>query len=235
MIRIAEIIQSDPLMVARILHIAHSSFYNIPAGVTNLLQALNFLGMDIIKTLVLYVKIFSLKEVSNETQVMLKEVKTHSMNVAKYAKVIMEKETKDKKLIELAYIAGLLHDIGKIVLLQFNEKMKSPEYAKNIHSFSSFDFENDQYGISHVKVGIYILKLWGFQDEIIESVAHHHDPNILSGKALSIKETLFIANAFSYEQNDLSANISEHYGAEKFDQWDRLFNDDIRPALDLPL
>ncbi len=233
--RIAEIIQTDPLMVARILHIAHSSYYNIPAGVTNLLQALNFLGMDIIKTLVLYVKIFSLNNVSPQTQAVLKEVKIHSMNVAKNSKAIMEKETKDKKAIELAYITGLLHDIGKIVLLQFNEHVKNPNYASNIHGFSSFEFENASYGISHVQVGIYILKLWGFQDEIIEAVASHHDSRILKGKNVSLKETLFIANAFCYDKSELTADISESYGSEKFDQWDHLFNDDIRPALDLPI
>ncbi|PKL81652.1 MAG: hypothetical protein CVV24_14180 [Ignavibacteriae bacterium HGW-Ignavibacteriae-3] len=222
-------------MTARILHIAHSSFYNIPSGVTNLLQALNYLGMNIIKSLVLYVKIFSLSNVSNQTQTLLKEVKAHSINVAKLCKAIMEKETQDKSMIETAYITGLLHDVGKILLLQFYEKQKSDEYFENIHTLTSNKIEDEIYGVSHVKVGIYILRLWGFPDDLIHAIATHHDSNILENKALSLKEILYISNVFSYQIDELTANISNTYGREKFDQWDHLFNDDIRPGLDLPL
>ena len=232
---VAEIIQSDPLMVARLLHIAHSSYYSIPTGVTNLLQALTFLGVDIIKALVLYVKIFSIEDVSPETRSILKEVKLHSLNVAKLSKAMMEKETGDKNMIELAYMAGLLHDIGKIVLLQLNDKQKHSFYSQRIHSFNSDEEEKKLFGVSHVNVGSYILRLWNFQDEIIDAVASHHDSSILDNKALSLKEIIFIANAFSYEVEEMSLNISKSYGSEKFDQWDQLFKDDIRPALDLPI
>lgn len=232
---VAEIIQSDPLMVARLLHIAHSSYYSIPTGVNNLLQALTFLGVDIIKALVLYVKIFSIEDVSPKTRSILKEVKMHSLNVAKLSKAMMEKETSDKNMIELAYMAGLLHDIGKIVLLQLNDKQKHSSYSQKIHSFNSDEEEKKLFGVSHVNVGSYILRLWNFQDEIIDAVASHHDSSILDNKALSLKEIIFIANAFSYELEEMSLNISKSYGSEKFDQWDQLFKDDIRPALDLPI
>jgi len=233
--RIAEIIQADPLMVARILHIAHSSFYNIPSGVTNLLQAINFLGVNIVKTLVLYVKVFSLRDVSPETRSVLKEIKTHSIHVAKFSKAMMEKETNDKKMIELAYISGLIHDVGKIVLLQLNDKQKHSSYAQNIHSSNSHEMEQKLFGVSHISVGSYILRLWGFQDEIIEAVARHHDSTILENKALSLKEIVFIANVFSYEFEEMSLRISKSYGSDKFDQWDQLFKEDIRPGLNLPV
>ncbi len=233
--RIAEIIQADPWMVARILHIAHSSFYNIPAGVTNLLQALNFLGVNIVKTLVLYVKVFSLRNASPETQSVLKEIKTHSINVAKFSKAMMEKETNDKDMIEQAYISGLLHDVGKIVLLQLNDKQKHSPYFQNIHTSNSHEMEQKLFGVSHINVGSYILRLWAFQDEIIEAVAGHHDSTILNNKALSLKEIVFTANAFSHEFEEMSLSISKSYGSDKFDQWDQLFKDDIRPALNLPI
>lgn len=233
--RIAEIIQSDPLMVARILHIAHSSFFNIPTGVTNLLQALNFLGVDIIKTLVLYVKIFTLKNVSAETQSMLKEIKAHSINVAKLSKAIMEKETDDKKLIETAYIAGLLHDIGKIIILQMNDKQKHTDYSQKINTSLASQTEIDLFGISHVSIGSYVLRLWGFNDEIIEAVSSHHDSTMLDSKTLTLKEAVFIANIFSQEMHGMSESISKSFGAEKFDQWDQLFKDDIRPYLNLSI
>lgn len=233
--RIAEIIQSDPLMVARLLHIAHSSFYSIPTGISNLLQALTFLGVDVIKTLVLYVKIFSLKNVSPETQSLLKEIKAHSINVAKLSKAIMQKETDDKKMIELAYISGLLHDIGKIILLQLNDKEKHQSYLTNIRSGESYRIEMDLFGVSHVKIGAYILRLWRLNDTIIEAVASHHDKSLLDGNTLALKEIVYIANAFSHEIDERTSSISESYGTQRFDQWDQLFKEDVRPALNLPL
>ncbi|MBA4406705.1 hypothetical protein C0389_05470 [bacterium] len=233
--RIAEIIQSDPLMVARLLHIAHSSFYSIPTGISNLLQALTFLGVDVIKTLVLYVKIFSLKNVSPETQSLLKEIKAHSINVAKLSKAIMQKETDDKKMIELAYISGLLHDIGKIILLQLNDKEQHQSYLTNIRSGESYRIEMDLFGVSHVKIGAYILRLWGLNDTIIEAVASHHDKSLLDGNTLALKEIVYIANVFSHEIDERASSISESYGTQRFDQWDQLFKEDIRPALNLSL
>ncbi|MCX6168551.1 MAG: HDOD domain-containing protein [Ignavibacteriales bacterium] len=235
MIKIAEIIQRDPLVVARVLHIAHSSFFNIPSGVTDLLQAINFLGINIIKTLVLYVKIFSLSNVSEETKHRLKEIKAHSMNVAKLAKAIMEKESGDKEQIELAYISGLIHDIGKIVLLQLNDKQKQKTYFNCLHDFNSPEVEINLFGVSHINTGVYILKLWGFRDEIIDAVASHHDPSIIKGSAVSLNEAVFIANSFTNRFEDMSLNISKSFGLEKYNEWDQLLKSDERNTLQLEI
>ncbi len=235
MYRLAEIIQADPLMVARILHIAHSSFFNIPTGVTNLLQALNFLGVNIVKTLVLYVKIFALKNVCPETQSVLRNIRTHSINVAKLSRTMMEKETSDKNMIELAYISGLLHDVGKIALLQLNDKNKQLAYSQNIKTTNSVETEEKLFDVTHITVGTYILRLWNFQEEIVDAVASHHDSGVLENRVLTSKEIVFIANAFSHKFEDISEGISNSYGSEKFDQWDQLFKDDIRPALNFSM
>jgi putative nucleotidyltransferase with HDIG domain len=233
MSRVAEIIQRDPLVAARVLHIAHSSFFNIPSSVTDLLQAINFLGVNIIKTLVLYVKIFSLSNVSEETHQKLKEIKAHSTNVAKLAKAIMENESGDKKQIELAYITGLIHDIGKIILLQLNDKQKHANYFKSIHDFNSPEVELNLFGVSHVDTGVYILKLWGFQDEIIDAVALHHDSTIIKGGNISLKEAVFIANSFSNKFEEMSLNISKSFGLEKFNEWSQLLRTDEGNSLHL--
>lgn len=231
--RVAEIIQRDPLVAARVLHIAHSSFFNIPSSVTDLLQAINFLGVNIIKTLVLYVKIFSLSNVSEETHQKLKEIKAHSINVAKLAKAIMENESGDKKQIELAYITGLIHDIGKIILLQLNDKQKRANYFRSIHDFNSPEVELNLFGVSHVDTGVYILKLWGFQDEIIDAVASHHDSSIIKGGSISLKEAVFIANSFSNKFEEIWLNMSKSFGLEKFNEWSQLLRTDEGNSLHL--
>jgi putative nucleotidyltransferase with HDIG domain len=226
--RVAEIISEDPLLVARIFHIAHSSFYNIPNGLIDLLQSINFLGVNIIKSLILYVKIFTLKNVSSETEIILKKIRIHSINVAKLTKAIIEKETNDRELIERAYIAGLLHDVGKIVLLQLNEKQRDPSYINNIQKFDSPDFERNTFGISHVDVGAYILGLWKFPQEIIEAVASHHNTSLIKDNVLSLKQAVFIANLFSNKFDDIAVRLAETYGLEKLNEWNQLMKEDER-------
>ncbi|MHB9041127.1 MAG: HDOD domain-containing protein, partial [Melioribacteraceae bacterium] len=162
-----------------------------------------------------------------------KDVKAHSTNVAKLAKAIMENESGAKKQIELAYITGLIHDIGKVILLQLNDKQKNANYFRSIHDFNSPEVEMNLFGISHVDTGVYILKLWGFQDEIINAVASHHDPTIIKSGTISLKEAVFIANSFSNKFEEMSLNISNSFGLEKFNEWSQLMKTDERGSLHL--
>ncbi len=225
---VAEIISEDPLLVARIFHIAHSSFFNIPSGITDLLQSINFLGVNIIKALVLYVKIFTLKNVSSETEIILKKIRIHSINVAKLTKAIIEKESKDREEIERAYITGLLHDVGKIVLLQLNEKQRSTCYINKIQNFDSPDFERNIFGVSHIEVGTYILGLWKFPTEIIEAIAYHHDTSLIKDNVISLKQSVFIANLFSNKFDDIAIRLAKTYGIEKLNEWNQLMEGDER-------
>ena len=71
------------------------------------------------------------------------------------------------------------------MLLQLNDKQKHSPYFQNIHT-SNFHEMEQNYLVSHINVGSYILRLWAFQDEIIEAV-NHHDSTILNNKALSLR------------------------------------------------
>ena len=223
--RIADIISVDPLMVARILHIAHSSFFNIPTGVSNLFQAINFLGVNIIKTLVLYVKIFSLSNIAPETEMLLKKVRVHSINVARLSRAIMENEGGSRGQVEDAYIAGLLHDVGKIVLLQLNDVKKSSLYYLEMENVRSTELEKDRFGVTHVNVGAYILRLWDFPDNIIDAIASHHNPVLVYNEIISINEAVFIANIFCNHFDELTDALAKTYGQEKFNRLKGLMAD----------
>lgn len=218
--RIADIISNDPLVVAKIMHIVYSSFYNISKSIVNLVHAINFLGLDIIKSLVLYIKVFMLKNQPPEVQNYLKSIRDHSIDVAKVSKAIMNLEVGDRELIDAAYIAGLLHDIGKIILVQCNDKMKRSAFvAGQIRGREQIDNEIERFGVCHVNAGAYLLSTWNFPEHLIESIANHHKPEIIAKGELGVSQIVYIANALVNPDDMIIEDIKRIYGAEKVENW----------------
>lgn len=218
--RIADIISNDPLVAAKIMHIVYSSFYNISKSIVNLVHAINFLGLDIIKSLVLYIKVFTVKNQPPEVQQYLKKIRDHSIDVAKVSKALMNLECKDRDLIDSAYIAGLLHDIGKILLLQCNDKLKRAAFVNDHNSNDEqIGLEHEKFGASHVNVGAYLLSTWNFPSELIEAVANHHKLEVIQSGEFGLNQVVFIANALVDPNDLIIEEIKKVYGAEKVNNW----------------
>ena len=218
--RIADIISNDPLVAAKIMHIVYSSFYNISKSIVNLVHAINFLGLDIIKSLVLYIKVFTVKNQPPEVQQYLKKIRDHSIDVAKVSKALMNLECKDRDLIDSAYIAGLLHDIGKIMLLQCNDKVKRIAFVNdNSQSDEQVGFEQEKFGASHVNVGAYLLSTWNFPSELIDAVANHHKLEVIQNGEFGLNQVVFVANALVAPDELAIEEIKKIYGAEKVNHW----------------
>lgn len=212
-IRIAEIISSDAVIVAKILHIAHSAFFNMPEGMLDLTYAINLLGINIVKTIVLHTKIFMLKDFSEPAREVLKRIGRHSIEVAKLSKRILENEKASKQEIERAYIAGLLHDIGKVLLVQFADSSKNIDYFPHANQVNTTEKENELFGMNHVDAGLYILTLWGFNKEILEVVKFHHHSDCVKDNTISVLASVYLANLLTYEHtnfvDELPASLKE--------------------------
>ncbi len=212
-IRIAEILSSDAVIVAKILHIAHSAFFNMPEGMLDLTYAINLLGINIVKTIVLHSKIFMLKDFSEPAREVLKKIGKHSIEVAKLSKKILENEEASKQEIETAYIAGLLHDIGKVLFVQFADDKKSIDYFPHANQVNTTIKEYELFEMNHVDAGLYILTLWGFNNDILEAVKFHHQLDMVIDKKISVKASIYLANLLAYKDrnsvNELPVQIKE--------------------------
>jgi putative nucleotidyltransferase with HDIG domain len=218
--RIADIISNDPLVAAKIMHIVYSSFYNISKSIVNLVHAINFLGLDIIKSLVLYIKVFIVKNQPPEIQQYLKKIREHSIDVAKVSKALMNLECKDRDLIDSAYIAGLLHDIGKILLIQCSDKLKRTAYVAEHHDLNTqLENEVERFGASHVNAGAYLLSTWNFPEEMIEAVTNHHQPGIVQNGELGLSQVVYIANALVNTDEAAIIELKRIYGEDKVNNW----------------
>lgn len=192
--RIGDIISQDITMTAKILQMVNSAFFGIPQKINDPVQAANYLGMDTLKSLVLFHNLFSVFQKIDSMQVYLEDIWDHSFKIATSAKRIMTKRNFDHSIIEQTFATGLLHDIGKLILIQV------PEYQNKILELNCTSgkelrlFEQTTFSCDHSLVGGYLLGLWGLPDFIIESAAFHHSPSAISDGDFSILTAVYLAH-----------------------------------------
>ncbi|NOG46653.1 MAG: HDOD domain-containing protein [Calditrichaeota bacterium] len=175
---VAQIIKKDVSMTAEILKLINSSFFGFSNKISNIEQSVSLLGMNMIRTLVLSVKVFSQFPSQDQISISLDELWQHSFLVGLFTGEIVYDFTKDKELQESAFTIGLLHDIGMIILAsQVPQKYKKAYDHSFINQLSISEGEYHFLGSSHAEVGAYLVGLWGFSDQVTEAVAYHHLQN----------------------------------------------------------
>jgi putative nucleotidyltransferase with HDIG domain len=174
---LARIITDDQVLTARLLKLVNSSFYGFPQRISTVTGAIVLLGFDAIRNLLLTTSVFDMfsnnKKLSKFNQ---EKFWDHSLGCAVGAKVIGNVLRHDK--IEELFVAGLLHDIGKIVEMMFLPKQfsKIADYAKDNHTLMR-TAEEDILGYNHAKIGKLLGERWNLPPKLISIIAHHHQPS----------------------------------------------------------
>ncbi len=184
--KVAAHVSKDISLSAKILQIVNSAYFALPCKIADTKQATIYLGLEVVKTIVLTNHIFSFIECDAEALGFnITQMWDHSMMVGIVSGEIARAEQVGKDEVEAAMIAGVLHDIGKLILL------KVPEKYKEILSFVKYtgcDVVDAEYAVmktSHAELGAYLLGLWGIPDNIVEIVAFHHEPSALIENVLA--------------------------------------------------
>ncbi|UWG95428.1 response regulator [Dehalobacter sp. DCM] len=194
--RIGEIISQDLGMSAKILQLVNSAFFSLPNHIKDPRQAVNLLGLNIIKALVLYVNLF-FGEDCFASGLSTKDIGDHSMQVGSLAGRIYKLESKNAQLESEVLCIGFLHDIGSLILNQFPQYRRIVLTAeKEAESSVQLNQEKEMFGTTHAEIGAYLLGIWGLPDHFIENVAFHHHPSSYNGQhhlaltALHVAENL---------------------------------------------
>jgi len=171
-----KIIRRDPSLVAQIFKIVNSPFYGMSHQISNLRVALTILGLTEVYRIVLNTSFYkslqnSFDGLSYDFRIFWK----HCEMVANAAQFFAEKF--HRRQIGEAYAAGLLHDIGKLVMEQYFPDEWGEvllEFTRNEGDF--LDIETDVFGFNHAEVGSLLLEQWNIPDEIVIPVQFHHNP-----------------------------------------------------------
>ncbi len=217
--KVGQIIAKDIGMTAKILQLVNSAYYGIRRRISNPTEAVVVLGLNTIKALVLSHRLFRLFDNTKFTAFSPQSLWQHSMEVGLLARKIARMENYPAKLIDDAPAAGMLHDIGKLVLAinlpdQYN-KVLALVREKNI---SPCQAEQEVFHETHAEVGAYLMGLWGIPEPIIEAIAFHHAPSKCPAKTFTLVTALQFANAMgarvSPQEGGIEMQLDYAYIAE---------------------
>ncbi|MCW8949266.1 MAG: response regulator [Sedimenticola sp.] len=198
--KIGEVISKDPAMVSKILQMVNSAFFGVGRHISNPVQAATMLGTETLRSLVLSAGIFlqfdaDQLKIGNFT---LEALHKHSLHVSLLAKAIAESMGADKQTLEDCLLAGLLHDIGKLILVQGMPE----EYKQFFHEMHDCKAEivateRKVFNADHGRVGAYLLGLWALPESLVEAVAYHHDPQSAEHIGFSPLLAVHVADVFT--------------------------------------
>ncbi|MCF7765328.1 MAG: HDOD domain-containing protein [Verrucomicrobia bacterium] len=175
---VSRTISEDIGMTTQILKLVNSAYFGLPQATSNVRDVIGFLGTETIKYLVLAIGIFRQFEPGRLCGFPLEELWTHSTRTALAAKLIAKSERAGRITIEHATTAGLLHDVGQIVLaVNYPEECREIRRRAQAKHVERRIEERAAFGFDHAEVGGCILGLWGLPAPLVEAVAFHHAPN----------------------------------------------------------
>ena len=202
--RVADLVSRDVAMTAKVLQLVNSSFFGLTVHVKDVHHAAGLLGLNSLKPLVLSAGVFRQLEESRVPAALAEQVLDHSLAVGALAKRLAEAEGLDRDAADNAMLAGILHDIGKLVLADhFGIEYAHVCMAAECADFPLLNAELDQFAASHADIGGYLLGLWGLPQDLIEAVALHHDPSAHDIAQFTPLTAVHVANALVHLDGDL--------------------------------
>jgi putative nucleotidyltransferase with HDIG domain len=195
---IAEKVSEDPALTADILKLANSAGFITVKRIESINEAIVIIGL---KNLNLILWTAEARKIMDKRYKKFEQIWNHCNKTAFYARNLACK-MKMGGLADQAFIAGLLHDIGKIVLLSLDKKLMDmiASIVKNEKIISTAILEDISIGISHSEIGGMIAEKWNFPDFIIEAIRNHHHP-LSSGGFRDLVFIVYTANILSNIDN----------------------------------
>ena len=225
--KVARIISKDMAMVTKILQLVNSAFFGLRTTVSNPEQAVALLGSETIRSLVLSMQAFSRFDGAVLQGFSLEALWQHGLKTSGYAKAIAKQERVSQAMMDDAFTAGLLHDIGRLGLASnMPGNYQRVTAMQQGQGLAIWQAEQEVFGLTHAEVGAYLLGLWGVGEAIVEAVAFHHRPSACGDQAFSPLTAVHVANALAESEESAgeeakSPAIDEAYLA-KLGKWDEL-------------
>jgi putative nucleotidyltransferase with HDIG domain len=168
---IGDFISNDPALTTKILKIVNSAFYGFPGRISSASHATVLLGSNVIKGLLVGASVFELMQ---NAMLGLWE---HSLGCAITSRLMAKR--KGLKDYDDIYAAGLLHDIGKIILLlEFPKEYKEAMNEAKLKNITIVETEGDHFIANHADIGSWLAEKWLFPRNLVEIIKYHHNPHL---------------------------------------------------------
>jgi len=176
-----DVISNDPALCTRILKVVNSSFYGLPGQVSSINRAIVMLGLNAVKNIAIAASLAKLFRGGDLTPFFgAKDLWEHSNAVAVASKLIADRL--GLGMADEAYLAGLIHDIGIMVEMQYDRSDLIDAIDRcdvgitGVPERSLIETEDEVFGANHTDFGHGLCKKWKFPDPFVASAGFHHDP-----------------------------------------------------------
>ncbi|GIV01072.1 MAG: HD family phosphohydrolase [Actinomycetota bacterium] len=191
---LARIIEGDPTLAGRVLRIANSAYYGLSRKLDTVKQAVVVLGFNTVRSLAVSAAVmdkFRPAGVDFDWPALWQ----HSFAVGLASRVLARRIGRTREEEERFFTAGLLHDIGKVVLAQYFPD----EFARIVRRLaegapSFYDAERETQGLTHAEVGGFLGTQWNLPDSIVRGIRFHHAPAEAKGDDDHIAKATHLAN-----------------------------------------
>jgi putative nucleotidyltransferase with HDIG domain len=195
---VGELLAADLGLVTKLLKLVNSSYFGFSQKIVNPVKAVGLLGLDMIQAFVLAAGIFDHFKGLKVHGICLEQMWTHAMTTAGIAKIIAQSSDLDRQAVDSAFMAGMLHDIGKLLMaVHLTESFKAVIRHMKRHQCDMVSAEMLLLGTTHAAVGAYLLGLWGLPEVIMDAVAYHHNPALKADQGFGAVAIAHIADAFA--------------------------------------
>ncbi len=216
---LSAIVESDPATAAKVLQLMNSAFFGLTRPVTSIQQAIGYLGVDLLKGLVLSIYVFDTSVPCPPPGLSLTALRGHSMVVARLARALAGPSHG-----EAAFAAGVVHDIGKIVLGVGRPDIFGRLVRLTADGRSFIAAEKEMARVTHAEIGAYLLGMWGLPFDIVEATAFHHQPSAVPAGDRRLLAALHVADALAHHREDqIDQGFLAAAGlADEFNTWRRI-------------
>jgi len=204
---IASIVARDPGITAKVLQVANSAAVGMPARVSDPAEAVQQLGLTTVRSIVLSAQVHGHYAPGRVKHFSAEALWAHLMKCGDLARTLLRRERAPVAEAEDAFTAGLLHDLGKLMLADSlpDEFAAAMTLAKN-ENISHAEAEQVVFGANHAGLAAYLLGLWGLPAAIVEAVAFHHTPEKSGLKKCSALTAVHVANALATNSETVPLN-----------------------------
>ncbi len=177
------IISEDLAIASKVLMIANSALFNFPSKIDTITKAITIIGQKQMSQIILSCSVVKMFNEIPQDVIDMDMFWRHSIAVATASRILATYRREQN--IEKFFAAGLLHDIGKLILF-----VEAPKYANEVITkcAESNDLmhkvEKEVLGFDHAKLGALLLKKWKLPEDVVSTVYHHHMPSIAPGEII---------------------------------------------------
>lgn len=190
---LVQVIDKDPVVTVKVLRVVNSAYYSLPKQITSINHAVVYLGINTIKNLVLGIASIGMLPAENAAGFDSQQYLIHSLTTASISKQLALRLGNADPMD--CFIAGLLHDFGKVVFAQFMPK----EFRKALDSSQWNETSlhlalREIIGVDHAVVGAMLVEKWRFPSDLIETIRHQYSPELTDTPMMAC---VFAANQIS--------------------------------------